>query len=648
MAMEEKNKIGVYICHCGSNISDYVDVEKVREEVAKIKHVSISKTTMFACADATQNEIVQDIQENDLDAIVVASCSPKLHLDTFKNVAERAGLNPYNYVQINIREQCSWAHSDKPVQATEKALQLVKSGIARVGYSEALVKTKISAENVVVVVGAGVSGMRSAIELADLGSYVYLIEREYFVGGRVSQWGELFTTNETGKEIISRLYHKLMEYKNITLFTGAEIISNTGTVGNFDIQVKIRPRYIKPGCKLDPEKLQKVIDACPVEVPDVFNFNLTTCKAIYKNFESEFPEIPAIDPESCTKCGECEKLCDDIDLGQQDEFVNIKAGAIIINTGYDPYEPKTGEFGYKEIENVITLPQFKRLIELNSKELIYKNKRIKNIGYIYCVGSRQKDGENKYCSRYCCTSTIYTSIVAKNKYKDIHNYHFDKSIRTYGKLELLYREASENGDVFLQFWDEDPPVVSRNGNGTVISIKDMLSSGKEIDVDCDLVVLVTGMVPRQDNKIADILKAPIGRDKFFNEIHPKLRPVETVIDGVLISGACQGPKNISESLKSSLSAASKANSLVKKGEIELKPTIAFIDKNACVWCDECVKACPFDAIIKVQSNGKDVAEIIEAKCKGGGMCLPVCPENAINLKGYTDNEMEAMITALAD
>ena len=646
--MEVKNNIGVYICYCGSNISDYVDCESVRDEVDKIKNVTIAKTTMFACADSTQKEIAQDIKDNNLDAIVVASCSPKLHLDTFKNVAERAGINPYNYVQVNIREQCSWAHSDKPVQATEKAMLLVKAGIARVGHSEALIPSEISSENVVVIVGAGVSGMRAAIELADLGSYVYLIEREYFVGGRVAQWGELFTTDETGKEVISRLYNKLMEYKNITLFTGAEIISNTGTIGNFDIQVKIRPRYIKPNCKIDLDKLQKVIDACPVEVPDAFNFNLTTRKAIYKNFESEFPEIPAIDPDDCTRCGVCEKLCDEIDLNQKDEIINIKAGAISINTGYDPYEPKTGEFGFNEIENVITLPQLKRLLELNGDQLVYKNKKVKNIGYIYCVGSRQKDGENKYCSRYCCSSVIYTAIVVKEKFKDINNYHFNKSIRTYGKLEVMYREASENGDVFLQFWDDDPPVVSRNGSGTMVTIKDMLSSGKEIEVDCDLVVLVTGMVPRKDNTIADILKAPIGRDKFFNEIHPKLRPVETVIDGILISGACQGPKTISESIKSSLSAASKANSLIKHGKIELKPTIAFIDSNICIWCDECMKACPFDAIVKVQSNGKDVAEIVEAKCKGGGMCLPVCPENAINLKGYTDHEIEAMITAIAD
>ena len=212
----------------------------------------------------------------------------------------------------------------------------------------------------------------------------------------------------------------------------------------------------------------------------------------------------------------------------------------------------------------------------------------------------------------------------------------------------MYREASENGDIFLQFWDEDPPVVSHNGRGTVVTIKDMLTAGKEIDVDCDMVVLVTGMVPRQDNKIADILKAPVGRDKFFNEIHPKLRPVETVVEGVLIAGACQGPKTISESVKSSLAAASKANSLIKHGEIELKPTIAAIDADICTWCGECLKACPFDAIEKVKANGKDIAEIVEAKCKGGGMCLPVCPENAIDLKGYTDHEIEAMITVLAE
>ncbi|MEA3445652.1 MAG: FAD-dependent oxidoreductase, partial [Bacteroidota bacterium] len=241
-----RNKIGVYICMCGSNIADYVNVEKVKEVIAKEDGVELAKVAMFACADSTQNEIIQDIKEKNLDAMVMASCSPKLHLFTFRNVAIRAGMNPYNYVQVNIREQCSWAHSDTPNEATEKAIMLVRAGVERAKHSEALTSLKISSENIVTVVGAGVAGMRAAIELADMGSKVFLIEREYFVGGRISQWNELFTTNETGREVIGKLYKRIETYENITLFTGAEIIEKSGSVGNFDIKVKIKPRHVKP------------------------------------------------------------------------------------------------------------------------------------------------------------------------------------------------------------------------------------------------------------------------------------------------------------------------------------------------------------------------------------------------------------------
>ncbi len=641
-----KSKIGVYICQCGSNISDYVDVEKVKNAIEKIEGVVLSKTTMFACADSTQQEIVSDIKEYGLDSIVVASCSPKLHLYTFRNVAIRAGLNPYNYVQVNIREQCSWAHSDKPAEATEKATQLIKSGVARVKYSEALTTVSISAENVVVVVGAGIAGMRAAIELADMGSYVYLLEREYFVGGRSSQWNELFTTNETGREVVTKLYKKIMEYDRITLFTGAEIISSKGSVGNFEIQIRIKARHIKPDCELDWDKFKKAVEVCPIEFDDPFNFGLTKQKAIYKNYPSEFPEIPAIDTDHCNRCGECVNICEKIDLDQKDEIVNVRAGAYLLATGFDPYEPQKGEYGYHELENVVTLQQLKRLIELNEKELVFNGKKIRNVAYIYCVGSRQVNGENKYCSRYCCTSAIHTAILLREKYEGINNFHFNRGIRTYGKQEMLYKQASASGDIFLQFFEDDPPVVENMDGNTIVRMHDYLTEDKELTAEVDMVVLVTGMVPRNPDTIGNILKVPIGRDKFYNEIHPKLRPVETVIDGIHIAGACQGPKNITESVNSALSAAAKADSLVSKGEIELEPTMATIDGSICEWCDECLKACPYDAIIKTDHNGKAIADVNNANCKGCGMCLPVCPVNAIQLIGYTDQEIESMIEAL--
>ncbi|MBE9481825.1 MAG: CoB--CoM heterodisulfide reductase iron-sulfur subunit A family protein [Bacteroidetes bacterium] len=643
-----KKRIGVYICHCGSNISDYVDVEKVKEIAGKENEVVLSKTTMFACADSAQNEIVEDIKEQNLDAIVVASCSPKLHLFTFRNVAQRAGLNPYNYIQVNVREQCSWAHSDNPPKATEKAIKLVLAGIERAKHSQALTPISIPSNNAVLVVGAGIAGMRAAIELAEMGTEVFLIEREYFVGGRASQWNELFTTNETGREVVSRLYNKIIKTNNITLFTGADIDSKSGSVGDFDIKIKIEPRYVKSGCKLDWAKFKKAVEICPVEFDDPFNFGLTKQKAIYKNYPSEFPEIPAIDFEHCNKCGECVKICSDIDLEQKEEILNINVGAVLLTTGASPYEPEKGEFGYKEIDNIITLQQLKRLIELREDELIYHGNKIKNIAYIYCVGSRQVDGENKYCSRYCCTSAIHTAIMLKEKYKGINNFHFTRGIRTYGKQEILYNKASKQGDIFLQSFEDSPTEVYNEKGQTVVKIKDILTADKELEVNADLVVLVTGMVPRENNSINNILKVPIGRDKFYNEIHPKLRPVETVIDGVLIAGACQAPLNITESVKSSLSAAAKVNSLISKGEIELEPTLAQIDKLSCNWCDKCTAVCPYDAIVKKEYDGKTVAVVNEANCKGCGICLPVCPSNSIQLIGYTDVEIESMIDALID
>ena len=638
-------RLGVYICHCGGNISDYIDVEKVKATVEKEEGVYLAKTTMFACSDAAQKEMVDDIKTNELDGLVVASCSPKLHLITFRAVAERALLNKYNYVHANIREQGSWAHSDDKNGATEKAIQLIKAAVAKVCLARSLDTIKIPSKHAVAIIGAGVAGMRAAIELSDMGCPVTLIEREHFVGGRVAQWDVLFTTNQTGKELVTRLYDDLVSRENITLLTGAEVLSNTGSIGDFTLKVKITPRYIMEKC--DEGNLQKAMEACPVVVPDEFNFNITSRKAIYHNFPSEYPHYPVIDIKNCSRCGECEKICKSVDFSQKETLLEIKVGSVMMTTGFDPYIPSDGEFGYKQSDFVITLPQFKRVIDLNERTLIYKERTIKNIAYIYCVGSRQVEGDNKYCSRYCCTSVIHASSEAKKKFKDINNYHFTRGIRTYGKQELLYGESLKNGDIYLQAYEDDPPSVTAENGQISIKINDILTDGREISVEPDLVVLVTGMIPRADNSIASIFKLPKGRDNFFNEIHMKLRPVETVIDGVTIGGACQGPKNITESVNSSLSAAAKSFSYVNKGELELEPIIAQIDEDLCTWCGECQKACPFNAIKPGKDGQKDIAVINNSVCKGCGMCLPVCPYNAIELIAYSDREIESMIDALA-
>lgn len=642
-----KQKIGIYICQCGSNISDYVDVDKVKEVVENLEGVSLAKITMFACSDSTQNEMVEDIKTNGLDGLVVASCSPKLHVPTFRNVATRAGMNQYNYAQVNIREQGSWAHSDNPAKATEKAIQLIKAGVTKVKHSKALEPLKIASTKAVAVIGAGIAGMRAAIELADMGEEVYLIEKDFFVGGRTPQWEDLCTVDDSASGIITRLYEDLLKHDNITLYTGAEATEMKGSVGNYEIKLKVKPRYVGPD--YDQAAIDELIQKCKVEVPDEFNYGLTTRKVVYKKYPGAHPDIPAIELD---QAGEDRELINSyakhLQLDQKEQTVSLSVGAVMLNTGFDSYTPEQGEYGYGEFENVITFPEYKRLIELSGDRLVYKGKEIKTVGYIYCVGSCQPEG-NTYCSRFCCTCGIATALNVRERFQDIQTLHVYKHIRTYGKQEVLYEKANREGDIFFKFEEEENPEVEQINGKTAIRFNDQLTDGEELALMPDLIVLLTGMVPRENSQsVADVFKAPLGRDRFFNEVHPKLRPVETVIDGVFISGTCQGPKGISESVKSSLSAASKANALLNKGEIELEPTLAYINGPACTACGDCIPVCPFNAISMTEKDGKQLAQVEKSTCKGCGMCLPVCPEDAIELAGYTNIEIEGMIASLTD
>jgi len=573
-----KERLGVYICHCGGNISYFVDVEKVRAAVEHEQGVVIAKTTMFACSDTNQTDMVQDIHEHNLDGVIVASCSPKLHLTTFRNVTERGDLNKYTYVHANIREQASWAHSDDKLGATEKAIRLVKAAIAKSRYADPLFPNQFEAEKTIAVIGGGIAGMKAALSLVEKKSNVILIEKENRLGGHTAEWGSLFMTDEKGFELTTRIESDLRKYNNVTILTGAEVTDTKGSIGNFELKIRRRP--------------QKEDD--PMEI------------------------------------------------------IELHVGSIVVATGYDHYLPKQGEYGFGTSETVITLPEFKQLVDKSAGKLLdFNGKKINNIAYVYCVGSRQSEGENTYCSRFCCTSVIHTAIEAKKKFKGIQNIHLTRGIRTYGKQELLYAESLQLGDLYLQFDEHNLPQIRTEGKKTVVTVKDILSAGKEMEMVVDLVVLVTGMVPRADQSIGTMLKLPKGRDRFFNEIHMKLRPVETVIDGVTIAGTCQGPKNISESVNSALSAATKSFSYISKGTLETEPIIAEIDQDACSWCDKCSNACPFDAIERIEMGGKTVASVNPMVCKGCGMCAPVCPVDAINLIGYTSEEMMSMIDALA-
>jgi heterodisulfide reductase subunit A len=565
-------RIGVYICYCGGNISDYVEVEKVREAVKDEPDVVIAKTSMFTCSDAAQQEIIEDIQRDDLDGLVVASCSPKLHLFTFRGTASRAGLNPYQYVQVNLREQDSWAHTDDRVGATDKAVRLVRAGIAKARLTEPLEPIRIDTVPRALIVGAGIAGLRAAIGLADLGIQVFLVERDPEVGGWTRKLGELCPYGRRGDELIAELVEQVKSRDNITLFTEAQIVEKAGCVGNFEVKVEIK--------------------------------------------------------------------------GQ--ESLSLNVGAITVATGFDSYVPQEGEYGFG-MDGVLTLPDFRELLAGSNGRLSYKGKKVKSVSYIYCVGSMQKpevENPHLYCSRYCCGAAVHTSLLAMDKAPDLRQYHIYRDMRTYGKVEAVYNQARERGALFLKYDPDEPPTVARNDGKLSVRVKDLLTAGEELEISADLVVLVTGMVPRANEQLVDVLKLPQSLDGFFNEIHPKLRPVETVIGGVFIAGACQGPKSASESVASALAAVAKAAPIMMKGYVELAPLIAVVDPQRCEWCGCCDDTCPYDAINRVSYNGKEIAVVNQALCKGCGACVPVCPVDALDVKGYTDAQIKGMIEAL--
>jgi heterodisulfide reductase subunit A len=570
---EKGRRIGVYVCHCGGNISDYVDVDKVVSAVAEEGDVVVAKTAMFTCSDATQGEMVRDIEEQQLDGLVVASCSPKLHTYTFRGVAARAGLNPYEYTQVNIREQCSWVHTDDEDAATQKATGLVRAGIARTRFTEPLEPIVVETVPRTLVIGGGIAGLRAAVGLADIGLGVVLVERELTLGGWIGRFGEIYPHDRDGRELIDGLVAAVKARPTITVLTGAEMVAKSGSFGNYEVEIRIG--------------------------------------------------------------------------GEGAGTLHERVGSIIVATGFDSYQPEAGELGYG-IDGVVTLPEFKELVDGSSGQLTYRGRPVRSLAYVYCVGSRQPDG-NAYCSRFCCAATTHIAIKVSGLDPRIRQYHLYRDMRTYGKFEELYTEARKQGSVFLKFPDDRPPAVAaRDGGGLAVTLTDLLTESRELTLPVDLVVLVTGMVPRENADLVSALKLPVGNDGFFNEIHPKLRPVETVVDGVLIAGACQGPKTSAESVASGLAAVTQSAAMLRKGFAELDPLVAEVHPEACTACNECLTACPYGAIELTTIDGKQVATISETGCKGCGGCVPICPENAIDLRGYTDEQVTAMIDGLLE
>lgn len=617
-------KVGVYICHCGGNISDHVDVDEVCEKAKRISGVTIVRANMFMCSDPGQELIMEDLKSGAIDRVVVASCAPSLHEATFRNALSRAGVNPYLYEHANIREQVSWVHHGKA--ATEKAARLVGAAVAKAGQLEPLEPIRVQALRHATVIGGGIAGLKAAKDLANRGIEVTLVEKSPFLGGRTAQLDLLSPTGERAADVVSVLAEEVLNHPAIDILHCAQVTGFEGYIGNFRLKVAQMP----PRLPEDLEKLDNLRQSGNGPGP----------------FIPFIGVLPAEAPVAA-------------------EEITIQTGVIVLATGFTPYRPRTGEYGFGELHEVVTLPQFLKVVAegKGSGDLLEVNgRKIRSVAMIHCVGSRQIPGVheedengrlNEHCSRTCCSATLHAANEVRKRYPSTHVYEFYRDIRAYGRgQEELYSEAAANRVLFLRFEPESPPVVVANPRPgsfpLLVKVKDTLTFGEEMEVPADLVVLSVGMEPSDVSGLVEMMKLPVGADRFLLEVHPKLRPVELSVAGILLAGTCQAPMDVGEASAAASAAAVKASALLARGYVELDPFVAEVDLEKCKGTGACIDACLGEgalSLVEVELGGQKVkrARVTPAFCLGCGACAAVCPENAIEVKGWTLKQYEAMV-----
>jgi heterodisulfide reductase subunit A len=658
---EEEIRIGVYTCQCGGNIGDVVNCPGVTRAIGKLGNVVVSRTDLSMCSDAGQALIEADIKEKGVNRVVIGACAPSLHEQTFRGTVARAGLNPYFYHHVGLREQDSWVHHDNPDGATSKAIRLMAAGIAKARLLEPLEPIRLEAKQQALIIGGGVAGLRSALDIARRGIKATLIEKSPFLGGHMAQLEQVFPTGEQARALLHDLIKRVTTHPNITIFTQAELVGVSGYVGDYQVQIRQNSRGISD----DMVAAVKVVGEN--DVPDEFNYGLTQRSVLYQPYPGCYPAAPAVD------WAHYEDGCLEMDgkplhLKNEPKKFDLTVGAIVVATGFRPYEPHAGEYGYGELPEVITLPAFIRLLALADKDetLQFNGRSVKNVAFIHCVGSRQlaglnepqPDGQvNDYCSRVCCTATLQAAHELRERCPDVNIFDVYEDIRTYGRgHETYYKLASAEMVRFLRFHDDELSEVVAAPPGeahpVLVRVTDYLTWGESLELPVDLVVLAVGMMPNPVDDIINLLKINAGTDRFLLEVHPKLRPVETAVPGVLLAGTAQGPMNIQESCAAASAAASKVAALLGQGEVELEPFVARVDPERCDGSGECVKVCCYEDAISMQmvgTNGEErvTAVVTPANCAGCGVCVSACPNRAIDLQGWTLKQYEAMVDAIA-
>lgn len=663
-------RIGVFVCHCGENIGRTVDCPSVSKQALGIRDVVFSTDYKYMCSDPGQNIIKDAIKEHRLTGVVIGSCSPLMHEKTFRRAVQETGMSPFLCEIANLREHCSWVHEDV-AEATKKSLDLIRIMVEKVKRNSPLEPIRIPVTRRALVIGGGVAGIQAALDIADGGREVILVEKSPSIGGHMAQLSETFPTLDCSQCILTPKMVSANTHKNIRLYTYSEIESVSGYIGNFEVTIRKKARYVDEtictGCGICQEK-------CPQKkIPSEFNEHLGTRKAIYVPFPQAVPNKPVIDRDNCTyfkngKCGACQKLCGPkaIRFDQTDSFVKEQFGAIVVSTGFDLYSISSqqrdealkgyGEYGYGRYPDVVTSLQFERLLSASGPTFgevkrPSDGKVPETVVFIQCVGSRDPAKGMEYCSKICCMYTAKHTMLYKHKVHNGKAFVFYMDIRAGGKNyeEFVRRAIEEDGAVYLRGRVSG---IIQEGGKLIVKGADTLS-GSQVEIEADMVVLANAMTAQPDIvPLAQKLGVGYDKYKFLSEAHPKLRPVETNSAGIFLAGACQAPKDIPESVAQASAAASKVLGLFSSLELEREPYVAHVNENTCSDCGYCISACPYAAVERREIKNrqgeliKHVSYVNEGKCQGCGTCVSVCRSKSMDLAGFTDEQVYSQINAL--
>jgi heterodisulfide reductase subunit A len=651
----EKPRIGVFICHCGLNIAGVLDIPELVEYSKTLPDVVYVKENRYTCADPGQTEIRAGIEEYNLNRVVVAACSPRMHEPTFRVTVEEAGLNPFLFEMANIREMCSWAHPSVPQVATDKGKEIIKMAVAKARLLQPLTRFKVPVTNRAMVIGGGIAGINAALDLANMGFKVFLIEKDESIGGHMAQLDKTFPTLDCSICIEGPKMVEVSRNPNIEIISFADVVRVDGFIGNFKVRVRKNPRYvIQANCTGCGE----CADVCPVEYPNKWEMNLGTRRAISVPFPQAVPLVFTVDKDHCIECYKCVDVCgarNALDFEQPPEEIELEVGTITVATGFDIYYPfDDPRYGYGKYPNVITALEAERLINAagpTGGHVIRASdgEEPHTVAFIQCVGSRDVN-KNEYCTGFCCMYAIKEAILIKEHEPDTEIYILYMDMRTPFKgFEEFYRRARELGITFIR--GRPSELIEDPATHNLIIRADDTILGEPIEIEAEMVILSTAGVPNPGtNELATILHITRGMDGFFMESHPKLKPIDTPVDGIFLAGACQGLKDIPYSVSQGSGAAGRAATILSKDQVEIEPIVAVVDPEKCrnvkAKCGICVRSCPYNAPVAPEG---EPAVINPAMCHGCGTCVADCPTDAITQMHFTDEQIFAQIrAALAD